>query len=228
MLNKWYILSPFKFLGKLVEINEIAHILEKYNINVKRYSGYDGKERSFKQISGQSPSIIHMATHGFSYSKDESESKSFYELLDMNHDSPLDLTLQRCGLILSEGNEAWNGKLSDDKDEDGILLANEIASLDLSKTSLVVLSSCQSGLGDITSEGVYGLQRAFKQAGVKTLIMSLWKIDDVATMIMMKSFYQELMEGQTKRHAFINAQKRLREFKEFDNPFYWASFIMLD
>ena len=102
--------------------------------------------------------------------------------------------------------------------------------MDLTGTDLVVLSACETGLGEITSEGVFGLQRAFKKAGVQTLIMSLWKVDDNATSLFMRTFYKQWLGGKSKHAAFLDAQAAVREYKESDysNPYYWASFIMLD
>lgn len=93
-------------------------------------------------------------------------------------------------------------------------------------TELLVLSACQTALGDISGDGVYGLQRAFKLAGAKSIIMSLWEVNDDATKIMMTNLYQQLLLGKTKRDSFNYAIQRVREWN--DNPYYWAAFIMLD
>jgi CHAT domain-containing protein len=133
-------------------------------------------------------------------------------------------------LILAGAQKAWLGEPIPDNVEDGVLLAEEIATMDLTGTDLVVLSACETGLGEITSEGVFGLQRAFKKAGVQTLIMSLWKVDDNATSLFMRTFYKQWLGGKSKHAAFLDAQAAVRECKESDysNPYYWASFIMLD
>jgi CHAT domain-containing protein len=111
--------------------------------------------------------------------------------------------------------------------EDGILTAAEIARLNLSGARLVVLSACQTGLGDVKhSEGVVGLQRAFKRAGVETLVMSLWEVDDAATSILMDAFYRQWLEGKSKQEAFKEAQRRVRA--EYPAPYYWASFVLMD
>ena len=92
---------------------------------------------------------------------------------------------------------------------------------------MVVLSACETGLGEVqNSEGVFGLQRAFKLAGVETLVMSLWKVDDIATKDFMITFYQNLMEGNSKLQSFKTAQDLIRE--KYRNPYYWAAFVMLD
>ena len=102
--------------------------------------------------------------------------------------------------------------------------------MDLRTVDLVVLSACQSGLGDLTNEGVYGLQRGFKKAGVNTLLMSLNKVDDEATMILMVQFYKNLMSGKSKYQSLREAQMYLRTIEngKYAHPKYWASFIMLD
>ena len=99
--------------------------------------------------------------------------------------------------------------------------------MDLRDADLVVLSACETGAGDITGEGVFGLQRAFKQAGVKTIIMSLWKVSDPATQMFMSEFYANWLDRkQSKREAFRNAQNAVRA--HYTEPYYWAGFVMLD
>jgi len=114
--------------------------------------------------------------------------------------------------------------------EDGILTAKELSRLDFRGLDLVVLSACQTGLGDITSEGVFGLQRGFKKAGAQTLLMSLWKVDDTATLLLMTEFYNKLINGNSKKQSLYKAQQYLRTYQNgvYDKPEYWAAFIMLD
>lgn len=88
------------------------------------------------------------------------------------------------------------------------------------------MSACETGLGEIADEGVFGLQRAFKNAGVSTIIMSLWEVDDNATSLLMQTFYKNLVSGKNKRDALSIAQDEVR--KQFPEPVYWAAFIMLD
>jgi hypothetical protein len=108
--------------------------------------------------------------------------------------------------------------------------AKEISETDLKGVNLVVLSACESALGDINSNGVCGLQRGFKKAGVNTILMSLGKVDDEATRILMVEFYRNLMSGKSKHQSLKDAQQYLREYDngKYDDPKYWASFIMLD
>lgn len=167
-----------------------------------------------------------MATHGFFYENEDVKEKTFSQSLIDNELDASDNSLKCSGLILSGGQNAWLGHDIPVNVEDGILLSEEIASMDLSGTDLVVLSACETGLGDITSDGVFGLQRAFKMAGVQTLVMSLWKVDDNATSLMMQTFYEHLLSGMSKREAFNLAQATVRE--KYPEPYYWAGFVMLD
>lgn len=132
------------------------------------------------------------------------------------------------GLVFSGGNNAWKGESIPNGVEDGILTAEEISRLDLSKTDLVVLSACETARGHIDPvEGVWGLQRAFKQAGVKTILMTLWKVPDATTAMFMEEFYKQLLTGMTVRQAVKKAQDYLIA-NGADDPFYWAPFVVLD
>ena len=113
--------------------------------------------------------------------------------------------------------------------DDGILTAQEISRLNLSGLNLVVLSACETALGDITNEGVMGLQRGFKKAGAQTIVMSLWKVADEQTQQFMTEFYRLLTNGIGKRQAFKTAQQYMRsQYPEQRSKPYWAAFIMLD
>jgi CHAT domain-containing protein len=140
-----------------------------------------------------------------------------------------DNPLIRSGLILAGGNHAWNtGKSVKTGLHDGILTAYEISQTNLSNTELVVLSACETGLGDIEgNEGVYGLQRAFKIAGAKYLIMSLWKIPDLQTSEFMTQFYKNWLENKmTIPDAFRQTQQEMR--RRFLDPFGWAGFVLIE
>lgn len=102
--------------------------------------------------------------------------------------------------------------------------------MDLRGTDLVVVSACQSGLGEVTGDGVFGLQRGFKKAGVQSIVMSLWEVDDTATKIMMTRFYENLAKGRSKYDSFREAQKYLRKCDNgiYDKPEYYAAFVLLD
>lgn len=214
--------------GTLEEVNQISSIITKRRITCDVYTSWRGNEESFKALSGGNFNIIHLATHGFYMTESQAEKNRFYtsnifnNTFISNEVSPL----KRSGLLLAGGNKAWKGEPVPDGVEDGVLTAEEIASIDLRNCDVVVLSACETGLGEITDEGVYGLQRAFKNAGVNTIIMSLWEVDDDATSFMMQSFYRNLLKGMDKRDSFEGAQKEAK--KKYADPRYWASFIMLD
>lgn len=113
--------------------------------------------------------------------------------------------------------------------EDGIVTAYEVAQMDLKNTELVVLSACETGLGDIKgSEGVFGLQRAFRIAGAKHLLMSLWKVPDEATQLLMEQFYKNWLDKKMPiKDAFKTAQNWLRTIKGgiYKEPYFWAGFV---
>jgi CHAT domain-containing protein len=212
------------FTGK--EVDNIATTLQKKNINYILKKEQEATEDNFKKIcKATSPSIIHLSTHGYFF-PDQNEKRS-----DLNIDEPIykmsDHSLIRSGLILAGGNDAWQGYVDNTAEEDGILTSLEISNMDLSNTELVVLSACDTGLGDIKgSEGVFGLQRAFKSAGAKYLIMSLWQIPDKQTSKLMTLFYQKwLDDNMSIPDAFHAAQKQMKD-DGFD-PYQWAGFVLI-
>ncbi len=135
----------------------------------------------------------------------------------------------RSGLKLAGSKYAWENKHPMGGMEDGILTAYEVSQMNLSNTQLVVLSACETGLGDIKgNEGVYGLQRAFRIAGAKNVLMSLWKVPDDATEKLMTRFYNNWLEQKMPlRVAFESAQKWLRGQKGYENPYFWAGFVLI-
>lgn len=209
------------------EVEMIARQMYEHQIQSERYTGTLGTEESFKALSGAQAQIIHLATHGFFLENEVARKQNYSRIFNMGQSIDIeDNSLKRSGLILAGGQRAWLKEQIPVNVEDGILWADEIATMDLLGTDLVVLSACQTGLGEITSEGVFGLQRAFKKAGVQTLIMSLWRVNDEATSLMMQTFYEHLLSGKTKREAFVVAQQVVKE--KYIDPYYWAAFIMLD
>ena len=201
------------------EVDRISKTMKSGNCDAILYSGTNGTENVVKDLSHNSPDIIHFATHGFFI--EDGASNPYYD------ENILIKTMNRSGLILSNGQRAWLGNSVPKGQEDGVLLAGEIAMLDLAKTDIVSLSACNTGQGVITSEGVFGLQRAFKKAGVQTIIMSLWKVQDKVAMEFMDCFYSALFQGKSKRQSFDIAQKFV--IKNYgDDPYYWAPFIMMD
>ena len=191
-----------------------------------------GTEESFKALSGKNVGCLHISTHGFYYNKEDADNARYkFMLIDNNMISAEDKALTRSGLVMSGANHILEDEVLPDNVEDGILTAKEIADVDLRGLDLVVLSACQTGLGDIAQgEGVFGLQRGFKKAGANSILMSLWEVDDKATQIMMTQFYRNLLSGQSKRQSLLSAQKYLRKVDDgrYDEPKYWAAFILLD
>ncbi len=211
--------------GTEKEVSEIGRILDSRKYERISFTQSKGTEEAFKSMSGHSSAILHIATHGFYLSEKDAE-RNNPSLLYREDNDIHSYPLKRCGLILSGGQHAWLGEDLPRGIEDGILTGEEIAGMNLSGTDLVVLSACQTALGDIARDGVYGLQRAFKIAGAGTIIMSLWEVNDAATELMMTKFYTALASGKTKRDSFDTAIAAVK--KEFEGPEYWAAFIMLD
>ena len=214
--------------GTLAEANEVGEILKENHYQVTEFIGESGSEESLKNLSGKKTGIIHIATHGFFLPVEQSKRNPFIQMRFDGRNDNLGYVdpMLRSGLLLAGGNRAWQGDSIPDTIEDGVLTAKEISNLDLRDTDLVVLSACETGLGDVSSEGVFGLQRAFKQAGAQTIIMSLWNVKDEATKYLMTNFYSYLTQGASKREAFIQARNKCREM--YQDPESWAAFIMLD
>ena len=209
--------------GTKSEIDMVERIMKSHNVTVKPFSGTKGTEESFLSLNGKAPQIIHLATHGFYYSPDKAK--------EINYLSGYEDAMHLSGLVLAGGNTAWSGKELPEGVCDGILTAADIARLDLSGVELVVLSACKTGSGRATPEGLYGLQRAFKKAGVKTIIMSLWNVSDMEAPVFMNAFYENLMDPDykgNKRQAFDAAKSYIRTNTKYKQPYYWAGFVMLD
>lgn len=214
------------------EINDIASIFAASQKKSERTEGADATETSIKELSGKEIPVLHIATHGFTVPR-KSRSR-LGRVLARNDDRSTfeEQSLGRSGLMMAG---AANTVDSKDKNaamkfDDGILTGREISRLDLSNVNTVVLSACESGLGEVGSEGVSGLQRGLKKAGVRTLVMSLWKVSDEGTAILMKDFYTNLLNGQNAAQAMRNAQKHLRTMDDgkYTDPTFWAPFIILD
>lgn len=211
--------------GTLVEAENIGKLLMQRDVPTNMFLQKQGTEEAFKSLDGRGLNLIHVATHGFSFAEGTAGGgNAFKFLLQENAGSN---PLSRSGLLLSGASYALSGKKLPQGIEDGILTAREISLMDLSGAELVVLSACRTGAGEVKDDGVFGLQRGFKKAGAGTLIMSLWNVDDRATMMMMEEFYSALTSGLTKREAFNKAQASVRA-QGFGNPCYWAAFVMLD
>lgn len=197
------------------EIISISDRLKKSGWATDSYMLNRATERNLKNI--QSPTILHVATHGF-----------FLPDVEMTAEGQPDDTraflnnpLFRSGILL-----AGAGLRLENDEEDGVITAYEALNLNLDKTELVSLSACETALGEVRNgEGVYGLQRSFLVAGAKAVLMSLWQVDDQATQELMDHFYENWLAGKSKAVAFREAQTRLRE--KYQHPYYWGAFVMI-
>jgi CHAT domain-containing protein/tetratricopeptide (TPR) repeat protein len=215
-----------KLDGTLKEVEEISQNAQKNGFNSKLFKEGNATEESIKALDGNAtPYVLHIATHGFFFENIKQEIPKDVISIEKKHQSFED-PMQRSGLLLAGANKFWTKTNEKSTTDDGILTASEISNLDLSACQLVVLSACETGLGQINgSEGVFGLQRAFKMAGVKNIIMSLWKVPDDQTAELFNLFYEECFAGKTMHDAFQIAQTKM---KVKYAPYYWAGFILLE
>jgi CHAT domain-containing protein len=164
------------------------------------------------------PSILHIATHGF-FLADAGEKATVSNGATPNAAGRIENPLLRSGLALTDANLRDSG-------HDGILTALEATGLNLWGTKLVVLSACDTGLGEIRNgEGVYGLRRAFYLAGVESVVMSLWPASDLTTRKLMSDYYRNLKQGAGRGQALRQVQLEMLKRDPHLHPFYWASFI---
>jgi CHAT domain-containing protein/Tfp pilus assembly protein PilF/antitoxin component YwqK of YwqJK toxin-antitoxin module len=192
------------------EVENVAAMLSEKGWHPQVYMGESALEENIKDIF--KPRVLHIATHGY-FQPDS---------LLSAHSNPL----VQSGLMLTGAGRTLTGD-KDDKTEDGILTAYEAMNLNLDNTDLVVLSACETGLGQIRNgEGVYGLQRAFKVAGARTIVMSLWKVNDEATQELISEFYKAWLDkGNNKQAAFKRAQLILKA--KYPDPYFWGAFVMV-
>ncbi len=207
--------------GTEKEVNELQNLLRQKGWRTSEYVEGSATEERVKEL--QSPKIFHVATHGFTTAAtkgdETSEMTNSEAAMTENPLMKTGLLLKGAGDILDKTNYNYNV-------DNGILTAYEAMSLNLDQTDLVVLSACETGLGEISNgEGVYGLQRAFLVAGAKVLIMSMFKVDDDATQKLVLNFYKKWLTTNNMRQSFIDAKKELRA--EFPAPIYWGSFMMI-
>jgi CHAT domain-containing protein/tetratricopeptide (TPR) repeat protein len=181
-------------------------------------TGRDATESSLKRIF--SPSILHIATHGFFLTGVSSQDSITKGTRAINTTSKIENPLLRSGLALAGANLQEKGK------EDGILTALEASGLNLWGTKLVTLSACDTGVGEVQyGQGVYGLRRAFVLAGTETLVMSLWPVSDYITRDLMANYYRGLKAGLGRGEALRQMQLGMLKRKGRQHPFFWAGFI---
>jgi CHAT domain-containing protein/F0F1-type ATP synthase beta subunit len=208
--------------GTKIEVENIGNFAKSQKLKTFIYTGKQASEDNLKKLSN--PDVLHIATHGFFLADvPVSENDKFGE---EKRQTQVENPLLRCGLLLADAQDGLKNGEQEGK-ENGVLTAQEAMNLNLDNTDLVVMSACETGLGEIVNgEGVFGLQRAFQTAGAKTVLMSLWKVNDTATQEMMGLFHENLLVKKLpKREAFTQAQNKLKE--KYRSPYYWGAFVMV-
>lgn len=185
-----------------VEVCDINDILKRDgSVEVTLYNGKKGSKKAFLEAVCRAESILHLSTHGYFMNDSLSASVD---------------PMRRCGLVMSHTEE-----------DDDVIYGDEISGFGLNGNELVVMSACQSAMGELTGDGVFGLQRAFKKAGAKSIVMSLWDMNDRTGAEFMSEFYRGMvMKKYQVEKAFANAVSKIR--KKYPEPYYWAGFILLD
>ncbi|MUG93460.1 CHAT domain-containing protein [Scytonema sp. UIC 10036] len=216
--------------GTKQEADAILPLLKEKGINVNLLTGSQATEDALKQV--RSPSILHIATHGFFLTDEKIEVPDTLDLAVENRgitvkpgssrrvSKNIENPLLRSGIALAGFNERRSGN------GDGVLTALEASSLNLLGTKLVVLSACQTGVGKATNgEGVYGLRRAFVMAGTQSQLISLWDVSDLGTKELMVKYYRQLIKNEGRSEALRQTQLEMLKSQQYQHPFYWAAFI---
>ena len=200
--------TMFEYLPySLTEVKKVKSELRKWKSQI--YDGREATEDNFKALSGKSPEVLLLSTHGI-FSNEKGDNN---------------IGMNRTGLLMSGAENSYYKDLQKGE-EDGFLFASEIEDLNLANTDLVVLSGCRTGLGSISSEGVFGLQRGFKRAGVNTIIMSLSDVRDDASEKFVTEFFKCYAKTHDKQKAFSTSLNKLKSsFPDFN---VWSSFVMID
>jgi CHAT domain-containing protein len=194
--------------GTAVEAHAIAGLLKGSTV----LTGDAATETAIKSVAA--PRVLHIATHGFFLADQDLSAATTGRV------AGLEDPMLRSGLVFAGANVGRSGT------DDGVLTAFEAAGLILSGTQLVVLSACETGVGEVMNgEGVFGLRRAFMVAGTETLVMSLWQVEDTATQQLMTEFYRRLSNGQGRAEALRQASLILMRDPSRRHPFFWGSFI---
>lgn len=203
-----------------------------FSVEPKRLRELEATEAEVRALSGNSPRILQLSTHGFYSSAPQASHQPFFINKGLTNDSVPNFgipPLKRGGIILADANTVWNNESQRDDETDGVLTSEELSSLDLSNTDLTVLSACETGLGEYSvTEGINGLQRGLKLAGVKSIIMTLWRVNDRASNEFMQLLHTHIIvDRQEARLAFHNTQREMQA-KYPNSPYLWAPFVMLD
>lgn len=215
---------PFPFLGNtLIECDVVTDLLKRNGFEVEESVGEIPTEFEIRKLDGNSPNIIHISTHGFFINSiEKANSIPFFKRFNQ-------LNSMLCtGLLLANSEKSW---LGDDMDlnDNNLLSSSEISTMNLCNTDLIVLSACDTALGSLGTEGVFGLQRGFKQAGVKSICASLWSVDDLSTSQLMQLFYDLWLskyKGREMQKAMREAM--IQQRTNTPSPENWAPFVLYD
>ncbi|MDE5675506.1 MAG: CHAT domain-containing protein, partial [Muribaculaceae bacterium] len=215
--------GPAKKFHRLpIDGEALTKHIKKHTKKIDNYPGASASEDAFKKYDGKAPDLIHFDTHGF-YIPDGNQAFIGKHTVSGTRERAL-LT---CGLAMSGCNHAWAGEDTPAGKEDGILTAWEIACMDLSDCKLAVLSACETAQGDVDRiNGVLGLQRALKIAGVKSMLLTLWSVDNELTEEFINGFYKRLPNSANFNEAFVETQKEFR--KRHPDPYHWAPFMLIN
>jgi CHAT domain-containing protein len=216
--------KPFKRLQNAArQYNTIDSLTRFYKLKNLNQRQYEANEAYFKRIvaeNNESPEVIQFFTHGFYQEKPTfSERCALLAIKD---------PLYRSGVALANSNVAWcEGKNTKDK-EDGLLTAAEISTMDLSNTKVVILTACQSGLGDLQgSEGIQGLQSAFKMANAKTQLVALWNLESIYAEHFSSLFYDKILRGASPYEAFRATQAEVIQSGKYGVN-VWGAFVLVE
>lgn len=196
--------------GTMHEVQEIAGLIGAEKV----FTGRAGSEQQLRSLSGTGLRTLHIGTHGFYLDGGGKADASGEE------------ALSRTGLFLAGATRTLRGESDARAETDGVVTAAEIAEMQFPALDLVVLSACETALGDVSGEGVFGLQRGFKKAGAGAMLMSLWKVDDKATTLLMTEFFRALKAGMPATDALRKAQAAVR--RQWPSPEYSDAFILID
>lgn len=225
--------------GAEKEVEAIGHLLDSMATTSGAWQPevLKGKEATEDKIKNMdNPRVLHIATHGFFEQSAAAQGTRGVEMDEVVAAAKVQGVklnpMLSSGLFLQGGGDALSRLKTFDYEllerDDGILTAYEAMNLNIENTDLVVLSACETGLGEVNNgEGVYGLQRALKVAGANSIVMSLWSVSDDATMLLMQEFYKRWLGSGDKSGSFREAQLAVRSRKEFSHPFFWSAFVMV-
>lgn len=214
--------NGFSYLnGTQIEIDTIGKMLAYNDIKYNVFSSTFATEQTFRNMDGNSPTIVHLATHGYYYTPRNAPNY----LKQFTPYSITDSSMLYSGLLLAGANN--NNDVSPyNFHNDGVISAEEISWMDFSNTELVILSACMSGWGFTNHDEWGGLIKAFKSAGVRYVMASLWNVPDIPTAKLMAFFYKYLISGEEIHNALLFAQQEMA--KEYPDPYYWAPFIIVE